>query len=218
MVVQKGGRFHVGASVVTNDIFVELIKFEVLCSRRTSEGDFRRLRAAAVLAYCAGLWFTEILALRRRHWMPDGQACIRIEGNSQRPPRKVPASPAVVWAVRQLTGPSSAPAPDALIFGDGMSLTNGIQRALRRLDLENATVRGAGDLRASFEDRVMRVYRDDPLAFYLVGAAATADVPPVPSDPPLKRLDGMLRRSGILYKHDDLWSASKPQGEPIRGG
>src|SRR4051812_23853296 len=111
--------------VITNKTFIELIKFEVLCSQRASQSDFRRLRAAAVLGYCAGLWFPEIMALRRCDWLQGGIACISIEGNSQRPGRTVPASPAAIWAVRQLTGSSPGPAPDALIFGDGMSLTNG---------------------------------------------------------------------------------------------
>jgi hypothetical protein len=189
--------------VITNETFIDLIKFEVLCSQRTSQSEFRRLRAAAVLAYCAGLWFPEIMALRRRDWLQGDIACISIEGNSQRPGRTVPASPAAIWAVRQLTGSSPAPAPDALIFGDGMSLTSGIRRALRRLGRKG--LHAAGDLRASFEERVMRAHRDNPLAFYLVGAAAAAAVPPVQSVPPLKQLDAMLRRSGLPYKDNDLW-------------
>jgi hypothetical protein len=191
--------------VITNEIFIDLIKFETLCSQRASQSDFQRLRAAAVLAYCSGLWFTEIMALRRRDWLPDGVAVMTIQGDSQHRARKVPASPAAIWAVRQLTGPSPAPASDGLIFGDGMSLKNGIQRALRRLGRKGAAVRGAGDLRASFEERVMRAHRHDPLAFYLVGAAPAADVPSVQSVPPLKRLDAMLRRSGVPYKDNDLW-------------
>jgi hypothetical protein len=94
--------------VITNETFISLIKFEVLRSQRASQSDFRRLRAAAALAYCAGLWFPEIMALRRRDWLQGGIARISIEGNSQRPGRMVPASPAAIWAVRQITGMPTA--------------------------------------------------------------------------------------------------------------
>ena len=194
--------------MITNEIFIDLIKFEVLCGQGTSQNDFRRLRAAAVLAYCAGLWLTEIAALRRRDWLPDGVAAMTIKGDSPHRARTVPASPAAIWAVRQLTGPTPASAPDGLIFGDGMSPKNGIQRALKRLGTKAAAASGAGDLRASFEERVMRAHRNDPLAFYLVGAAPAADVSPLRSVPPLKKLDTMLRSSGVPYKDDDLWRAA----------
>lgn len=58
--------------MITNETFIDSIKFEILCNQRASRSDFRRLRAAAVLAYCAGLWFPEIMALRRRDWLQDG--------------------------------------------------------------------------------------------------------------------------------------------------
>lgn len=193
--------------MITNNIFIDLIKSETLCSKTASEKEFRRLRAAAVLAYCSGLWLTEIKALRRRHWLPGGLAVMEIDSDSRYRARMVPASPAAIWAVRQMTGPWPVSGPDGPIFGEGISLKNGIQRAMKRLGEKAVAVSGAGDLRASFEERVMRVHRNDPLAFYLVGAAPAADVAPVQSVPPLKKLDAMLRSSGLPYKHDDLWRA-----------
>jgi hypothetical protein len=205
MVTQLPTSFR--GAVITNEIFIDLIKFDVMCSPNTSQKNFRRLRAAAVLSYCSGLWLTEIMALRRCDWLPNGVAVMTIQGDSQHRARQVPASPAAIWAVRQLTGPIPPSASHAhdLIFGDGMSIKNGIQRALKRLGKKAAAVSGAGDLRASFEERVMRTHRNDPLAFYLVGAAPAAGVPPVQSHPPLMKLDAMLRHSGVPYKDDDLW-------------
>lgn len=192
--------------MIPNETFIALIQFETLCGRGACRSDFRRLRAAAVLAYCAGLWFPEIMALRRSHWMPEGSPCLFVEGNKQRPARTIPASPATVWAVRQFIGPSPAVDQDTPIFpADALTLRMAIQRALKRLGPPVARVHGAGDLRASFEERVMRFHRNDPLAFYLVGAVPAGDVRPILQDPPLQKLDGMLRRSGLPYKHDGLW-------------
>jgi hypothetical protein len=194
-----------GFLVIDNEIFIALIKCETLCSGRAQRAGYLRLRAAAVLAYCSGLWFPEILALRRRHWLPEGRPCLVVEGRGRRPARTVPASPATIWAVRQFVGPSLA-ADAPIIPLAGAPLKNDFQRAFRRLArTDPQRNHGAGDLRASFEERIMRTHPNDPLAFYLVGAAPGGDVAPAPKDPPLNRLEEMLRRSGLPYKQDDLW-------------
>jgi hypothetical protein len=191
--------------LIFNATFIELIKLETLCGRNADQGDFRRLRAAAVLAYCAGLWFPEIMALRRRHWLPEGLPCLRVERNERWLSRTIPASPATIWAVQQFIGPLPPIDQDTPIFpADALNLRMAIQRGLKRLGAPAAN-QGAGDLRASFEDRVMRLHPNDPLAFYLVGAAPTGDLRPLLRDPPLHKLDAVLRRSGLPYKGDDLW-------------
>lgn len=60
-------------------------------------------------------------------------AAMTIKCDSPHRARTAPASPAAIWAVRQLTGPTPSSTQDGLIFGEGMSLKNGIQRALKRL-------------------------------------------------------------------------------------
>jgi hypothetical protein len=80
-----------------------------------------------------------------------------------------------------------------------------IQRALRRFGPPIARAHGTGNLRASFEEQVTRFHPNDALAYYLVGAAPAGDLRSLLLDPPLQKLDAMLRRSGLPYKHDDLW-------------
>jgi integrase len=87
--------------LISQDEFVALVKLRNF--ERLGRPDYLayRSRAAALLAYGAGLWFPEIMSLRRPHWMRDGGDCIFIEATAQRAPRTIPASPAVIWAVQR---------------------------------------------------------------------------------------------------------------------
>lgn len=168
-----------------------------------------RSRAAAVLAYCAGLWFPEIMALRREHWMPNGGACLIIDANAEHARRRIPASPATQWAVQRfLAERPAAVANNDLLFDceGGLPLKQEITNAIGKSPLSRGVRPGSGELRASFEEAILRSYRDSPLAFYLIGAAAPAHLPPVLDDPPLDDLHRLLRKSGHLYvDREELW-------------
>jgi hypothetical protein len=139
--------------LITKETFVAMIQIDTLCGRGESRKNFHRLRAAAALAYCAGLWFPEIMALRRRHWMPQGIPCILVEEAEHRLARTIPASPATMLAMQRYIGAPPARNQDELIFAAGTPLKNDFQRAFRRLASPAASVHRAGDLRASFEER-----------------------------------------------------------------
>jgi integrase len=189
-----------------------------------------RSRAAAVLAYCGGLRFTEIAVLELKHWMPDGQSCIVVSSNLRRSPRRVPASPATRWAVeRYLT--ERGPVPGRLLFDaeGGLPLKLEILNALRTAgflktrraarahdeaavqDVRQCRPAGGdrirpGDLRASFEDAIISSAPEDPRSYYLVGLQPPGGLPDLIDHPRLSDLDRLLKKSGHLYEDvQELW-------------
>jgi site-specific recombinase XerC len=196
--------------LISQDEFVELVKLRNF--ERIGRPDYLayRSRAAAVLAYCAGLWFPEIMSLRRPHWMRDGAASISIEATDQRAPRTVAASPAVIWAVQRFLAerrPRILDDDTPLFACDGgLPLKQEITNALRKVSFAKHRKVGTGELRASFEEAMLRAHRDDPLTYYLVGAAPPPHLPLVVADPPLEDLDRLLRKSKHLYLDGpELW-------------
>jgi hypothetical protein len=66
-------------SMISHTTFFRFVQLENF--RRPGRPEYLayRSRAAALLAYCAGLWFPEIMALTRRHWTPEGVQALLIE-------------------------------------------------------------------------------------------------------------------------------------------
>lgn len=94
--------------MITPDLFFQLTRMENFRAAGRSEIEAYRGRAAAALAYCAGLRLPEILALRRRHWCPDFSNAVRIDGDRvdgvtarEARPRIVPISPVARYMVGQ---------------------------------------------------------------------------------------------------------------------
>lgn len=176
-----------------------------------------RARAAAGLAYCAGLWLPEILALRRRHWCPEGRDLVIVNGDrvvgeqgSQTHRRIVPVSPAARYFVGQFL---KALAPSGVDPNGRFFAMEGSPPL--KLELRNAARRSAiepeikpGDLRASFEAIVIGHHQKNPLAFYLVGRMPSSDMsnPFVDADPPVEDLDRLLKDNHPVYADDErLW-------------
>ena len=117
--------------------------------RRAGRPDYLayRSRAAAVLAYCAGLWFPEVMALRREHWMPNSEACVVIDANAEYARRRIPASPAVQWAVQRFLAEGLAAAKSGLLFDcdGGLPLKQEIRNAIRKSPLGSSSP-GSGEL------------------------------------------------------------------------
>lgn len=176
-----------------------------------------RARAAAGLAYCAGLWLPEILALRRRHWCPEGRDLVVVNGDrvvgeqgSQTHRRILPVSPAARYLVGQFLG---ALRPDGLDQDDRFFAMEGAPPL--KLELRNAARRSPiepevkpGDLRGSFESIIIGLHPKDPLAYYLVGRAASPEMsdPFSETDPPIDDLRRLLKDSHPVYADDErLW-------------
>ena len=199
--------------MISQDEFVALVKLRNF--ERLGRPDYLayRSRAAALLAYGAGLWFPEIMSLRRPHWMRDGGDCIFIEATAQRAPRTIPASPAVIWAVQRFLAerrPRILDDDTPLFACDGgLLLKQEITNALRKVEFAKHRKVRTGELRASFEETILRAHRDEPLSYYLIGAAPPPHLPLVVEDPPLEDLDRLLRKSGHLYLDGpELWRAN----------
>jgi site-specific recombinase XerC len=187
--------------LISKETFIALIELDNL--RRVGRPDYLayRSRAAAFLAYCGGLWFPEIMALRRAHWMPEGKACILIEATAERSPRRIPASPAVKWAVQRYLAERPGALEDGPLFAceGGLPLKQEITNAIRNSGASGERKVGSGELRASFEESILRAYRDEPLSYYLIGMVPPGRLPRIVEDPPLPDLDRLLRNSGHLY-------------------
>jgi hypothetical protein len=122
----------------------------------------------------------------------------------------VPASPAVIWAVQRFLAERHPRMldDDTPLFAceGGLPLKQEIRNALRRVTFATSREVRSGELRASFEEAILRAHRDEPLSYYLVGAAPPPHLPLVVEDPPLEDLDRLLRRSGHLYLDGpELW-------------
>lgn len=140
--------------------------------------------------------------------MPNSEACVVIDANAEHARRRIPASPAVQWDVQRFLAKGPAAAKNGLLFDceGGLPLKQEIRNAIRKSPLGRGVGPGSGELRASFEEAVLKVHRDNPLAYYLIGAAAPAHLPPVLDDPPLDDLHRLLRNSGHLYLDQaELW-------------
>ena len=179
--------------------FIRVANFE--SPGRPAEWAYRA-RAAAGLAYCLGLWLPEILALQRRHWCPDAQDLVIVDGDrlvgvesSQTHHRILPVPPAARFLVGQFLRSLDGARPEQRFFA--------IEGAPPlKLELRNAARRSGvapeikpGDLRASFETLVLGKRPADPLAFYMVGRAPTGGMqnPFVETDPSVADLDALLR-------------------------
>jgi site-specific recombinase XerC len=189
-------------------VFIQLENF-----RRPGRPEYLayRSRAAAVLAYCAGLSFPEVMRLRSEHWMPDEEACLIVEANAERARRRVPASPATQWAVQRFLVERPPPIGNAPLFAceRGLPLKQEIANAIRKSSFARETKPRSGELRASFEEAILKYHRDSPLSYYLIGAAPPGHLPYVLDDPPLEDLHRLLRKSGHLYfDREELWRHS----------
>lgn len=145
--------------------------------------------------------------------MRDGGDCIFIEATAQRAPRTIPASPAVIWAVQRFLAerrPRILDDDTPLFACDGgLLLKQEITNALRKVEFAKHRKVRTGELRASFEETILRAHRDEPLSYYLIGAAPPPHLPLVVEDPPLEDLDRLLRKSGHLYLDGpELWRAN----------
>lgn len=133
--------------------------------------------------------------------MPEGEACILIEATAERSPRRIPASPAVKWAVQRYLAERPETFGDAPLFAceGGLPLKQEITNAIRKSATSGERKLRSGELRASFEESILRAHRDDPLSYYLIGMAPPVHLPWIVEDPPLPDLDRLLRNSGHLY-------------------
>ena len=195
------------ALIIESDFFrlVQLANF-----MRAGRPDFLayRSRAAAVLAYCAGLRFTETAMLEPRHWMPDGEACILVPGNMLQSSRRVPASPAARWAVDRYLA-ERGPAHERFMFNveGGLPLKQEVGNALRSAGLLAGGIQ-VGYLRAAFQNAILSSEPDNSLSYYLVGVQPPSELPDLDDHPTVGELDGLLRRSGHLYRDvRQLWRA-----------
>jgi integrase len=135
-------------ALISPDDFFALIRLANFESPGRPVQWAHRARAAAGLAYCAGLWLPEILALRRRHWCPEGHDLVIVNGDrvvgeqgSQTHRRILPVSPAARYLVGQFLkalGPNGVD-PDGQFFAmEGAPPL--------KLELRNAARRSAVDV------------------------------------------------------------------------
>lgn len=174
----------------------------------------RRGIAICFLAYCCGLWFPEIAAMRLDDWFPSGVRAVRVSGDrSERRsasiatrPRLIPVSPAAEWAVKEYAQRAPVDPLGSLFSFDaddadrGRTLKNQVRSSLRRSQLADKGVR-AGALRSSFETRLRKIDNADGVADYLIGKApddATVDGW-TDEAPPLKLLTEVLKRATPVW-------------------
>jgi integrase len=186
-----------------------------------------RVRAAAALAYCAGLCFPEVLALRRSQWCPNGLPKIVIDGfrvedgrrEHQALPRTIPVSPAARCVVGQyLAALPDPPTPECRFFDlpERPALKAEIGKAVSKAEMETSIK--PGDLRASFEVFIKDQNPGSDLAFYLVGARPTAGMVYRfgSRPPPMKDLVQLLKTHQVYGDGDERLRARRRRPRPAR--
>jgi hypothetical protein len=91
----------------------------------------------------------------------------------------------------------------------GLPLKQEMTNAIRKVAFAKERKVRTGELRASFEEAILRAYRDEPLSYYLIGGAPPPHLSLVVEDPPLEDLARLLRKSGHLYLDGaELWRSN----------
>lgn len=211
--------------MISAEEFYQLIGIENF--QRAGLPDFLayRVRAAVALAYCAGLCFPEVLALRRLQWCPNGLPKVVIDGSRvedgrrehQALPRTIPVSPAARCIVGQYLATLPEPPDPASRFIDlpeRPALKTEIGKAVSRAGMETSIK--PGDLRASFEAFIKDRIPGSDLAFYLVGARPTAGIVYRYGirQPPMKDLVQLLKTSHQVYGDGDERLRSRRRRAP----